>query len=293
MPPATAPDDMEKALARAEQAHLPGHHEGVATLVDADTWRQLLRDPDLRAPEDPPKVVVVLGAARSGTTWLQHRLLAHPDVAGPAAETFLFHALRPLRAAGVPPARLRAIALHALDRHRRATAPRATHVVEKTPMHVFCLDLLAEVVPDACVVHLVRDGRDVARSMCQVDFFSPGTSLADAADLWARAVDTVRSSGLVTIELRYEDLLDDLPDGLARISDMAGLRTGADALAAMARDAGRPVSRHGTSGRVGAGQWADLPRPALRDIERRHGARLAALGYAPATRRRWPRRWRQ
>ncbi len=292
---ATRDDDgaLSAALARAEQAHRPGHHEGVATLVDGATWRSLVRDEGLVEPVPAPRPVVILGAARSGTTWLQERLIAHPDVAGPRAETFLFHALRPAWLAAAGTARVRAIALHALDRHRGATRPQATHVVEKTPMHVFALDMLAEILPDACYVHLVRDGRDVARSMTQVDFFGDDTDLEAAARLWARAVTTISGSGLVTVELRYEDLLGDLEIGLTRVARAAGLRADAEALAAMTEGAGERVSRHGTGGRVGARQWEDLGRAQLRRLEREHGALLAAHGYAPAARRQWPRRWRQ
>src|SRR5206468_1282633 len=39
------------------------------------------------------------------------------------------------------------------------------HIAERSAPHVEHIDLISEVYPDARFVHLVRDGRDVARSL--------------------------------------------------------------------------------------------------------------------------------
>ena len=43
--------------------------------------------------------------------------------------------------------------------------PGATRLLEKTPDHAMCLDVIRQVVPDAQVLFLVRDPRETVRSM--------------------------------------------------------------------------------------------------------------------------------
>src|SRR5439155_26280155 len=48
--------------------------------------------------------------------------------------------------------------------------PDARYIVERTPGHVSHLPLIADVFPDARVIHIVRDGRAVARSLTSMDW---------------------------------------------------------------------------------------------------------------------------
>jgi len=126
-------------------------------------------------------------------------------------------------------------------------------LVEKTPMHVFYIDDILSAFPEAHVVAVVRDGRDVCVSMAlrseRVSAFPPTTERR--IKLWARAVDAgdaaardPRWQGRVTV-VRYEALKANplaeiarlfsavslpAPDGLVRdvaaASDIARFPTG-------------------------------------------------------------------
>lgn len=89
----------------------------------------------------------------------------------------------------------------------------------KTPKHVLRMHKIAGMFPEARFVHLVRDGRDVAMSLQEVDF-GP-TDLPGAARFWKGRVDKGREVGERLgpqryLEVRYEDLIAD-PEGTLRV----------------------------------------------------------------------------
>src|SRR4051812_41977208 len=51
--------------------------------------------------------------------------------------------------------------------------PSALAFVEKTPRHALMLHRVQHVYPDVHVVHIVRDGRDVARSLAEFSLGVP------------------------------------------------------------------------------------------------------------------------
>jgi hypothetical protein len=123
--------------------------------------------------------IFLLSAPRSGSAWLRDVLGAHPDIAsGP--ETYAFEALGWFLAVVEERARSEKGLLGAgyVDRvelgracaqlYRSAIASRVggrAYFVEKTPLNTDFLDVIDLAFPAAKVVHLVRDGRDVACSM--------------------------------------------------------------------------------------------------------------------------------
>jgi hypothetical protein len=85
---------------------------------------------------------------------------------------------------------------------------------DKTPYYVLHIPKLLEWWPDAQIIHIVRDGRDVALSMFarRHDFGAYNTY--HAAKLWEQYVETGRTLGQAApkgqyLELRYEDMLGD------------------------------------------------------------------------------------
>jgi hypothetical protein len=83
---------------------------------------------------------------------------------------------------------------------------------DKTPAFVLHMELLAGLFPEARFVHLIRDGRDVARSLVQAPFGPNG--LARAAEVWSRRVTRGRASGERLgpnryLEVRYESMVVD------------------------------------------------------------------------------------
>jgi hypothetical protein len=264
--------------------------EAVVSLVDAQRQRHPWPAPgggQRRGPKARP--VVILGAARSGTTWLHRMLSAHPDVAGTeTGETWLFPDIAPLwtpdlgAVAGEDhlAAALRDFCDTLLAAMRDRARPGAAYVCEKTPATVWRLPMMARLYPDAYYVHVVRDGRDAALSMAESGFADG--DLAAAARTWVDAVARVRggASELPNFrEIRYEDLLAEPARLVAELWDWIGLPATEAATSALADRAGQRVTPLEPVGEIGTGKWRSLDRRRRRKIHAVAGPMLAELGY--------------
>jgi hypothetical protein len=145
--------------------------------------------------------------------------------------------------------------------------------------------------PDAAYISIVRDGRDVARSMVDVDL---GTDdLARAARYWADSVRAARRDGAPLErfrEVRYEQLVADPVGGVAELMAWVGMEVDDGVRAAIAERAGVRVSEHGSRGPVGPGKWRTMDSADVAVVEREAGDLLVELGYAEARPKRWRRR---
>jgi hypothetical protein len=253
-------------------------------------------DPPTPMPDRPPwsgRLLVVLGCGRSGTTWLERMLLASPEAGGPdGVESFLFKVTRPLwrelpRMSPVCDRDRLVVALRrfcdtVFEEALAAWSPGARVFVEKTPMHSLMVDEIAAVYPRAHYLHLVRDGRDVARSMSQVPFFQVPDP-ADAARGWRHVVHRVRAAapGLRYYrEVRYEDLLTDPVEGTLDLLAWAGLRHDATVVPELSARAEKRVSSHaGTRQAVGTGTWECLDRSDVHRMLGECGDQLLLEGY--------------
>jgi hypothetical protein len=196
----------------------------------------------------------IVGSARSGTTLLRLILNAHPDVAVPPESRFvveLWTGDREVDTGGFL-GRLGAHhRFHTWDlpieavRDEIGGATRLTYADamgaafaayarvqgksrwgDKTPRYVEDIPLLAGLWPTSRFIHLIRDGRDVARSYADVPF-GPKT-VGKAARLWADRVRTGITDGrrLETgryLEINYEDLVDDAEGETKDICDFLQL----------------------------------------------------------------------
>lgn len=202
----------------------------------------------------------VVGSGRSGTTLLRAMLDAHPDLTIPGESYFieqmarrrdgfrrdgrfardlfeaeLFADLR-FRAWNLPPDAVRAefderppvdIASAVRGTYRAAAARMGkTRWGDKTPSYALCVPLLADLLPEAVFVHLVRDPRDVAASYARAGW-GPRTMTA-AGHAWRSRVVAAAGAGRALgpgryLEVRYEDLVGDPAAHLARICDLAAL----------------------------------------------------------------------
>lgn len=97
---------------------------------------------------------------------------------------------------------------------------------EKTPHYVKYMDDILELFPNARIVHMIRDGRDVALSIINREW-GPN-NVYKAAQFWKKTLD----QGLPLaknipadqyIEIRYEDLLRDPESTMQTICHFAGL----------------------------------------------------------------------
>jgi len=104
---------------------------------------------------------------------------------------------------------------------------------DKTPMYMQNLRLLERLFPDALFVHLIRDGRDAAlsflampRGIVTETWMHPRTP-AEFACQWRTEVAAARRLGRRVgrryLEVRYEELVDDVEGVLRRICELAGL----------------------------------------------------------------------
>lgn len=106
--------------------------------------------------------------------------------------------------------------------------------IEKTPDHVWHLHRLAEAFENAKFIHLVRDGRDVALSIRRLGWtrtVGPNRTLqlVAAGKWWETDVARGRCSGVDLgdryLEVRYEDLVEELDQTMLSVRAFAGIRS--------------------------------------------------------------------
>jgi hypothetical protein len=251
------------------------------------------------------RAVIVLAGLRTGSTWLSELLLSHPELAGLSAieingqpepaESGIFGAVSNVwlgraRVDGeginalVTDEQIAAAVRRFCDglfaRARDSTSPDAKWFVEKTPDNVKRVPMLSEIYPDGWYVHLVRDGRDVARSVAEASF---GTDdVAEAAATWATEYRWVSANAWRLRrfrQIRYEQLLADPVGTMTAVFDWMSLPVDDSVLERLHERAGRAVARFGKTTPVGEGKWRLLPDADLERIYAAAGDVLAELGY--------------
>lgn len=98
---------------------------------------------------------------------------------------------------------------------------------DKTPYYALHLDRLVAWWPDARIIHLVRDGRDVALSLFGRRHDFSAYNIYYAAQYWQKYVDVCREQGKKLaaghyLELRYEDVLNDQDAAMRTVCDFIG-----------------------------------------------------------------------
>lgn len=99
---------------------------------------------------------------------------------------------------------------------------------DKTPGYVRDLKFIKQIFPQAKIIHLVRDGRDVVPSILRYWSVGPQTNdFVETAFYWKKHVlsglkDGSRTFGSNYIELRYEDLVTQPEYTVRRICDFIG-----------------------------------------------------------------------
>jgi hypothetical protein len=166
---------------------------------------------------------------------------------------------------------------------------------DKTPPFVQHMDLLGRQFPEARFVHLIRDGRDVARSLVETSFGPNG--LARAAERWSRRVTRGRASGSRLgparyLEVRYEALVADPAAALREICAFVDVDYRDEMLHPEEGDTQVPTAERAHHANLeqpvtaGLRDWRrDMPDDDVALVEAVAGERLSDLGYE----RRFPR----
>ncbi len=241
------------------------------------------------------RLVFVIGSPRSGTTFLAKAIGACPgfldlgEVAALKAEIPSLAVMSPVAAAG----RIRRI----MTVTRRLGLVGSLRGVEQTPETAFVAPAVRLALPQARLIHIIRDGRDVVASLLERGWLSSGRSGGDDAGLpygarprfwveverraefgtatdvrraiwaWRRYVEAALAEPAAHV-VRYERLADDLSgvaEDLAAVLDAppASLAT------ALSTFSSRSIGRFGR----------DLLPAQLREIDEEAGVLLERLGY--------------
>jgi hypothetical protein len=279
--------------ARSDTANLMRLYGGAAARV-ARRGRKKAITEAIDATERP---VFVVGAPRSGTTFMGDSIGGLPGFVDLGEVGPLKVAIGELAALSEEEAarRLR----RTLERVRRFGLARRLRAVEQTPETSFVLPAALRAYPQAKVVHMVRDGRDVVCSLLEKGWlrterggaddvgnpygeqarfwveperaqeFNAASEATRAGWAWRRYLTAVRSAApAATVEVRYEELAAEADATAARIAAHI------DADPAALAEALRAV--HSQS----VGRWRrDLTEAQIADVEAEAGPLLLELGY--------------
>jgi hypothetical protein len=244
-------------------------------------------------------MIFLVGARRSGTNWLFQLLTKHPAIVGIPAETYLIAlGLAPLAERfhhGSPTSHqtgtmymdrdamhdaFRAFADKAFGDLAMRLDPSASRILERTPWNANHLGLIGAMYPDAWVIHIIRDGRDVASSLVS-QTWGPAT-MAEAAAEWASAVRDARAAPPPRYrELRYESLMHDPVTEMAELFSWLDLPVDEHLSATIAEEAGVPVNiKVPKAHPISEGKWrSQLSAEDARQFEVEAGPLLRELGY--------------
>lgn len=190
---------------------------------------------DLSSDSELP--VFLAGMPRAGITLAEQILAGHSEVhAGGELQDLELLRRKLEECTGAPfPGCLadvdRAPALRLRDEllsRRRALAPGARRVADKTPVHAFQLGLAALFFPSAAIVHCRRDPLDVCLSIHFQNFAGSHPYASDLRALGLYARDTARvmrhwQSFLPVLEVRYEDTVADVETAARAMVGHVGL----------------------------------------------------------------------
>lgn len=270
--------------------------------------------------------VFVIGCSRSGTTLLYHMLLSSGNFAVYRMESQVFNLLEP-RFRPLTHAANRRKMLKAWYDSRLYTRTGLTHDeveprvmaecrnggdflrivmeemcrkqgverwAETTPEHLLYVDWIKRTIPDALVIHVIRDGRDVALSWekkAQIrrlpwDRLRPAMA---AGIYWewivAKGQAAGKKLGADYLELHYEDLVLNPRDVLAQVEPFIEHRLDYEQITRVAiGSVATPNTAFKGETRSPIGRWkTDLAVPELEKLESLIGGALTQFGYSLST----------
>ncbi len=274
--------------------------------------------------------VFVLGCGRSGTKFLYHTLLSAGGFAVYHAESNAFNLLG-LRFGNLARRRNRRLLLDEYYTsklfHRTGLEPKdidervmedcrnagdflrivmeaiarkqgVERWAESTPLHMLYLPLIKKVIPEALVIHIIRDGRDVTASLDRIGWIRPlpwnrARAFLVPAIFWRWIVSKGRRYGRALgadyMEVHYEELVQNPRDTLARIGKFIAHDLDYDRIQQVALGSvHNPNSSFRGDGKETEantiGRWKNIFTPAqVRDVEASIGDLLVDAGYTLET----------
>jgi hypothetical protein len=273
--------------------------------------------------------VFVLGSPRSGTTLLYHMLLSAGNFAVYRTESDVFNLLLPrfgdlsvrrnreaLMKVWLRSKLFERSGLNAAEIERKVVAECTNggdflrivmgemcrkQGVERwadcTPEHLLYLDQIKRTIPEALVIHIVRDGRDVALSLDKQGWIRPfpwdkSNSVLVAGLYWEWIVNKGRENGRAWggdyTEVHFEDLISDPRPTLKKLGEFVEHDLDYDRILSVGIGS---VSDPNTSFKSGekrtfnpVGRWrSQFTAEALAEFETFLGSTLKDLGYALAS----------
>lgn len=241
------------------------------------------------------RLVFVVGSPRSGTTFLAGAIGSLPGFLD-LGELAPVKAAVPVLAALSPAEAARSLR-RTLALTRRVGMVGSVRAVEQTPELAHLATVLPLAFPHATIVHIVRDGRDVACSLLEKPWLKREEASSDdagvpygsyarfwvepdrraefeaagdarrAAWVWRSYVTAARAAASA-VEVRYEQVAADGPAVAAELARRLGAPPGPLA-AALERAHGESVGRY----------RRDLTSEQLAEVEQEAGTLLRDLGY--------------
>jgi hypothetical protein len=274
--------------------------------------------------------VFVLGSPRSGTTLLYDMLLSAGGFAVYLAESNVFNLLAPrfgdlssranrkrlveawldsklFRASGVEAKRIRQRILGECRNpgdFRRMIMNEICEMqgvprwAENSPEAILYLPLIKQLLPNALVVHIIRDGRDVAQSLARLRYIRPFPweqrfSVIGCGLYWEWIVQQGRifgqSMGADYMEVHFEELLAHPQETLDQIGRSIDQRLDYNTIQRVAYGTiNKPNTSFSTENSNAhfnpVGRWkTSFSRNELEQFERLVGRTLQELGYSLAT----------
>lgn len=200
---------------------------------------------------DKYNLVFIIGAPRSGSTWLQQLVAEHHDVASVEGELTLFSRyIAPLVSnfeqeensiiqkgwnQGLPLVLKRSDIDHIVENwinqlYSRINKENTKIILDKHPHYSECTSLINYYLPNAKFIDIIRDGREVASSWHRVyktEGFGASTFSKACSD-WKKFVLNARNAEALGheryLKVFYNNLVNNTESELARIFDFCGLK---------------------------------------------------------------------
>jgi tetratricopeptide (TPR) repeat protein len=188
--------------------------------IEHDRWKPL------SSPRDEQSPVFVVGFPRSGTTLLEQMLDAHPEFCAMDERAFMYELTERMNFAGQPyPSALAELTQIEIDQLREVYAAMvrkavpdwgSRRLVDKNPLNMLCLPMIARLFPEARIILCLRHPCDVLLSCYMQPFRSPAfmvlcSSLERLARSYVRAFDhwfnQVEVFAPRVLEWRYESVV--------------------------------------------------------------------------------------